>query len=171
MNLNKIFQSKQSKIILIGLTGVIILLLVFEIGMMVGFEKADFSYRWGDNYHKNFAGPQGGFLLRDFNGREFIDSHGVFGQIIKIDNSTIVTRGPDQMEKIILVNNKTIINRLRDKIKITDLKLDDFIVVIGIPNNMGQIEARLIRLVPAPLSRLQYQHDPGPPPFAPELNN
>ncbi|MDD2646717.1 MAG: hypothetical protein PHV78_02920 [Patescibacteria group bacterium] len=149
----KIFQSKQFKIIFIGVVGVIMLLLIFKIGMMVGFKQADFSYRWGDNYHTNFAGPQGGFLLRDFNGREFMDAHGVFGQIIKIDNPMIITRGPGDMEKIVLVKNNTIINRLRDRIEIDDLRPDDFIVVIGAPNNIGQIEARLIRMVLSPSFR------------------
>ena len=52
------------------------------------------------------------------------------------------------MEKIILVSDATIIKRFQDTIKLADLKVDDYIVVIGEPNNAGQIEAKLIRLMP-----------------------
>jgi hypothetical protein len=44
------------------------------------------------------------------------------------------------------------IERLRETVKISDLKVDDFVVVIGEPNDSGQIEAKFIRLLPpAPL--------------------
>jgi hypothetical protein len=31
-----------------------------------------------------------------------------------------------------------------------DLALDDFVVVIGVPNDKGVIEAKLIRVIPKP---------------------
>lgn len=116
-------------------------------GTMVGFRKADFSYRWGDNYHQNFAGPRGGFMS-GFGQGDFVDSHGAFGQIIKIDGSTIIMNGADNVEKVIVTNSDTVIRSLRDNIKLTDLKVNDNIVVIGQPDNNGQIEAKLIRLMP-----------------------
>ena len=39
---------------------------------------------------------------------------------------------------------------MRDEIKISDLKIGDFIVVIGSPNTDGQVEAKFIRLMPEP---------------------
>ena len=39
----------------------------------------------------------------------------------------------------------------RDVVTTNELKLDDHIVVIGSPDSSGQIEAMLIRLLPAPL--------------------
>ena len=55
------------------------------------------------------------------------------------------------MEKIVLVNDQTVIRRGRDNVKVSDLKVDNNLVVIGDPNEMGQIAAKLIRLMPAPL--------------------
>ncbi len=149
MDYNKFFQSKTFKIILGGVGVIIILLLVFELGKIVGFKKANFSYRWGENYHQNFGGPREGFF-KDFSGRDFIGAHGVFGQIMKIDGSTLVIKGQDDVEKIVLVNDKTVIERFRETVKITDLKVDDYIVVIGEPNDAGQIEAKFIRIMPSP---------------------
>lgn len=149
MDINKFFQSKLFKWIICGILSLIVLLFVFKIGMFVGSKRADFAFRWGENYHKNFAGPRGGFF-NEFSGKDFIDAHGIFGQIIKIDGQTIVIEGQDNVEKIILVKEDTTIRSLRDNIKLSDLKVNDYIVVIGDPNDAGQIEAKLIRVVPPP---------------------
>ncbi len=160
MNFNNFFQSKNFKIILGVVGGIIIFLLVFQAGAFMGFRKASFSYRWAENYHRNFGGPREGFF-NDFSGRDFIDAHGVFGQIIKIDGSTLVIKGRDDVEKIVLIKENTIIEHLRDTIKIADLKIDDYIVVIGEPNDAGQIEAKFIRFIPAPPKETSFE--PLPP--------
>ncbi len=149
MNISKILQSKKFKWLICGIAAFIVLLFVFKLGMVVGFRKADFSYKWGENYHRNFGGPRAGFFnnfSRDFMARDFIDAHGVFGQIIKIDGATLVIKGGGNVEKIVLVEENTIINRFRDAINISDLKVDDYITVVGEPNASGQIEAKLIRI-------------------------
>jgi len=141
MDINKILQSKKFKIVMSIIGSIIILLLVFSIGTIVGFKKANFSFRWAENYHRNFGGPREGFFGQ-INGRDFIDAHGVFGQIIKIDGSTLIINGRDNTEKVVIIKNDTVING-------PQMKVNDYIVVIGDPNNTGQIEARLIRLMPA----------------------
>ncbi len=152
MDFNKIFHSRKLKIALWIIGAFIIILLVFQAGMVVGFKKANFSYKWGENYHQNFAGPRAGFfgdfMNRDF-GRDFIDAHGIFGQIIKIDSLALVIKGANNTEKIILLKDDTTIRRFQETIKAGDLKIDDQIVVIGSPNDAGQIEAKLIRILPA----------------------
>lgn len=147
LNMKNFFQSKFLQGIIFGLGLIIILLLVFKAGMMVGMRKAKFSYGWGENYHRNFGGPKGGFL-RDSPGRDFIDANGTVGQIIKIDGQTVVVKGRDNVEKIILAQDDTTINRGRENIKLADLKIDDYIVTIGQPNSEGQIKAKLIRVMP-----------------------
>jgi hypothetical protein len=157
MDLNKIFSTAggsasggQSKIflgIICGIGAFIILLLVFKAGTMVGVRKADFSCRWSDNYHQNFGGPREGFM-KGFGDRDFIDANGTTGQIIKIDGSTLVIKGRNDVEKVILLKEDTTISGPTDKLKSTDLKIDEYVVVIGEPNAQGQIEAKLIRLLP-----------------------
>jgi len=148
MDINKILQSKKFKITMGIIGGLIVLLLAFGIGAFVGLRRANFSFRWAENYHRNFGGPRNGFF-GEINGRDFIDAHGVFGQIIKIDGSTLIINGRDNTEKIVVIKDKTIINGFQNNLKPADLKVNDYIVVIGDPNNTGQIEARLIRLMPA----------------------
>jgi hypothetical protein len=90
MDFTKIFKSKTFKIVLAVIAGFVIILLILAMGMFIGYRKANFSYRWGENYHRNFGGPRGGFF-EDFGGRDFIGGHGTFGQIIKIEVQTLVT--------------------------------------------------------------------------------
>lgn len=162
MDFNKIFQSKTFKYVLYGIGALIVLLIVFRLGMAVGFKKAGFSYSWGESYHRNFGGPRGGFL-KDFAEDSFINGYGTVGRIMKVGSSTIVMRGQDNVEKIVLVKDTTSITRNRETIKSVDLKVDDYIVVIGDPNNTGQVDAKFIRVM---LSQ-SGPFLPPPPPFPP----
>lgn len=152
MDTDKLFESKKFKKVVLGIIILMILLSVFKAGMVVGERKAEFSNRWGDNYHRNFGGPRTGFL-NGFGDKDFINANGTFGQVIKIDGQTIVIKGQGDVEKIVLIKDNTAIRRFRDTVKSTDIKVGDYAVVIGEPDSTGQIEANLIRLLPSgPLS-------------------
>lgn len=149
MDYAKFLQSKKFRIALCVIGGLVVAFAIFGAGMAVGFKKANFSYRWGENYHKNFGGPRGGFF-KDFDGRDLIDAHGVSGQIITIAGPTLVIKGRNNIERIVLVNEKTVIQRGRETVDSTAFSLDDVVVVIGEPNDAGQITAKFIRIMPAP---------------------
>ncbi|MDO8600801.1 MAG: DUF5666 domain-containing protein [bacterium] len=142
-------QSKKFKIALIVLGALIVLLAAFRAGEFVGYKKARFSYMWGENYHRNFAGPRGGFfgdVRRGFEDGDFISAHGTFGSVISIDGSTLVIKGEGDVEKTILVSDKTMIESRREPLRISGLRVDDRVVVIGSPDEQGRIEAKLIRV-------------------------
>lgn len=145
----KIFQSKLFKGIILAVIALIVVLLAFKAGTMIGFRRADFSCRWGDNYHRNFGGPKGGFF-EDMNDRNFMPGNGIFGQIIKVEGNTLTIKGQDNLEKSVLVEEKTSIMKFREQLKIADLKVDDNVVVMGEPNESGQTVAKLIRIMPLP---------------------
>lgn len=157
-NFLNFIKSKTFVTIIVVLFGLALLAGVFTLGAAIGYRKARFSYAWGENYNRNFGGPREGFMgnfARDFSGRDLIDAHGTFGQIMKIDPSTgsgqaatLVIKGPDNVEKSVLIKDDTTIQRLRETIKSGDLKINDNVVVIGNPNNSGQIEAKFIRVMP-----------------------
>jgi hypothetical protein len=149
MELKTIFQSKISRGILYGVAIFLLLLTVFQAGVFVGVKKASFSGQYGDNYFRNFAQPRQEFM-REFEGKNLTGGHGVFGAILKIDGQNIIIKGPNNLEKIIVTDEKTQIMNMQNPVKITELKTDDNLVVIGSPNESGQIEAKLIRMLPAP---------------------
>jgi len=138
--------------ILCGLVIAIIALFIFQAGVFVGFRKASFAYQYGDNYYQMFEGrgpenghgPEVGGMMKD----NFPGGHGVVGKIIKVDLPTIIVLGSDNLEKVVLVDNDTVIKQFRNQATSTDLKVGDMVVVIGAPNNKGQVDARLVRLMP-----------------------
>lgn len=146
--MKKVFGTKIVKTALLVLGILIIALFVFWSGMMVGFRKAGFNYQLGQNYHELFEGPDRR-LSRDFRGRNFMDANSAVGSVIKVDTSTLVIKGDDGMEKSILISDKTSIRRFQDAILPSDIKVDEKVVVLGAPSTTGQIEARLIRVMPA----------------------
>ena len=152
--LEKIFKSKVLVRILYGVGIVVVLGLIFSAGVSVGFHRASFGKAWGDNYERNFG-------MRpnhpDFMGNNFPNAHGAIGKIIKIELPTIIVQDKDNTEKVILIKDDTQVEKIKDKIQTSNLKIDDFVVVIGSPNDKGQIEAKFIRLMPAPDSLNQPQ--------------
>src|SRR3989344_8606126 len=129
----KLFRNRDVlKWVIIGLAGFVVLVLVFGAGVKVGTFKARYSYRWADNYHKNFAGPRGGFLgdWQKFPAGDFISGHGAFGEIIEIKDNGFVIKGRENVEKVIIIDEDTTITKGREAIK-SWLKVGDRVVIIG----------------------------------------
>jgi hypothetical protein len=140
------------KWIIFGLAGFALIVLIFGAGMFVGGMKAKFSYKWAESYHKNFAGPKTGFLgnwqkMQSMPG-DFIEGHGVFGEIIEIQDTGFIVKGRGDIEKIVIISDETIINKGPEKIT-NEIKIGDRVTIIGTPNEQGQIEAKLIRIFDA----------------------
>jgi hypothetical protein len=141
----KVFESKTSFRILCGIGILIAALLIFFTGVTVGIHKASFGHAWEENYERNFGfGPDQPIFDRD----NLPNSNGAIGKIIKIESPTIIVQDKDNTEKVVLISNDTKIEEMREAVTLNDLKLNDFIVVIGSPDNKGQIEAKFIRVMP-----------------------
>lgn len=76
--------------------------------------------------------------------------HGANGKIIKIELPIIIVADKDNTEKVVIIGDDTKIIKQKTEISSTELDLDDFVVIIGNPNDQGQIKAKLIRLLPYP---------------------
>lgn len=149
MDLKDIHKSKTIRGIIIGLGIAILVLGIFKLGMVAGYHKARFSTQFGDNFNRNFVDPRGEGFFKDFSDRRGPPGgHGAVGKIVSIALPLIVVAGPDNIEKTIVISDSTEIHKYRDDITTTDLKVGDFIVVLGTPNDDGQVEAKLIRTIP-----------------------
>jgi len=129
-------------------------LLIFQLGMFVGFRKASFSYGWSDNYDRVFGGPAGG-MMRGFTGKNMTNGHGTAGTIASISDDGFIIKGGDGVEKMIIISAKTSIINGRSSLKPSDLRIDDRVTVIGQPQNNGTVNAEIIRVfgaVPPPPS-------------------
>lgn len=149
--LNELLNSKSSIILLVIIACFLLLVIVFKLGVTIGFEKAKFSYKWADNYYKNFTEQKPfddkippHFLKND---DIFMNSHGIVGDIISINgNSLVIENKKDNVENIILLSDETTIKGPQN-LTLKDLKINDEIVCIGEPNKEGIIEAKLIRIM------------------------
>lgn len=149
-NLEKIVSSKTFLRIVKATAAALVLLLVFACGILVGLEKARFSYELGDHYYHAFAGSPGFFMDRNF-----LNAHGSSGNIIKIDGNTVTVENSEGVEKNIEIGNDSQIRMGHQEINPSDLKLNENIVVIGTPDSQGEIDARLIRVMPMMLPPAQ----------------
>jgi hypothetical protein len=144
----RVFESRVLVGILYGIGIVTVIILIFSAGFSVGFRKASFGHAWGENYERNFGmRPERPPLLGENN---FPNAHGSIGKIIKVELPTIIVQDKDNTEKVILIKDDTKIQRMQKRIEAASLNVDNFIVTIGSPNDRGQIEAKFIRVMPAP---------------------
>ena len=155
--LKKVSESKTAKrIIKVGVV-IVSALIIFQAGQFVGLKRAEFSFRMADNYYNNFDGrlERGGMIKPSSrnmmaDGR-FTESHGAAGKIIKISLPTVTVSTADNFEKTIYISSSTVIREFRELIASSSLKVDDIVVAIGEPTMNGQIEAKLIRVMPEPI--------------------
>jgi hypothetical protein len=165
MDTNKFVKSKTLKWLILGCAELALIAIVFRTGMIVGFSKANYNFRWGAEYHNMFGGPRDGWFgarggrggmmggafelnspIGQFGKDGFSPGHNVFGTIINISSSTIIVKGSDNVEKSLLISTGTTIRRGRSDIKISDLKENEKIVALGSPSSTGQIETKFIRV-------------------------
>ncbi len=145
-----IFRSRWFVLALKIFVGLVAALLIFQLGMFVGFRKANFSFSYGDNYHRTFGGPAGGFM-RGFEGKDFMNGHGTAGVIAAVNDDGIVINGSDGMEKMVAISKKTSIIKGHAALKAADLHLGDLVTVIGRPQNDGTVSAEIIRVFGPPM--------------------
>ncbi len=146
-------QNKKIRAILIILGACIILLLVFGLGIAVGYRKAIFASNWSKNYFHNFYGaPRIGMM-----GMHDIDDavqapfslHGAAGQVIDVATATLSVQSSFGNEQSIVVMPGTVIRTFDGGTSLDDVDTGEWVTVIGAPNQAGQIEARLIRVFPS----------------------
>lgn len=157
MDTKEIVKSKKFKIAALAVGVVIIALVSFASGVLVGFKKARFSYKFGENYERNFIGgpftgpmgmmgPRPRGMMPDFEGRGFRNAHGIAGDIISVADNKIIIKDREGQENTISVDDKTLIKRGQDTVSLNDLKNGERIVVMGRPGDNGTINADLIRV-------------------------
>ena len=156
--IKKTLESKTAAKILYGLGIAIVLMCTFHAGVITGFQKASYGHAWGQHYSENFGignidrddvslgGMMNNFGMMDY----FPNAHGATGKVIKITLPNLIVKDDDNMERIISTDANTLIQKGRTTLQANELGLDDFIVVIGTPDDKGLIEAKLIRVIPAP---------------------
>jgi len=142
-------MNTKLKYVIAGVGVVIVLLLTFQAGVMFGYHRANFGYRWSQNYGDNFfpRPTMGSGMMGGFNNRAELKGHGAFGEIVKVDDSSMVVKGRYEAEKTVTLDKNTVIESDGGEIKVSDLKVGETVFVIGTPNEAGQITAKVVRML------------------------
>lgn len=127
----------------------VLIIVVFQIGVLVGFKKAKFSFSMGENYARMFEKKEEK-KMRMFADR-FPTSHGSAGKIIKIGEDSFVVEDREGIEKTIVFATSTMVKKFKESVSVQEIQAGDFVVVVGSPNEDSEIVAELIRVLPPPL--------------------
>lgn len=153
INIKDLHKSKTFQGIIVGIVSIVILLLAFQLGVFVGYRKAGFSSRFigyvggerKDFERGEMMNRKGMLGFRD----DMVNGHGAVGKVVSVTLPNLIVAGPDNLEKVIVTSTTTIVRRSHDALTVTDIKVDDAIIVLGNPNENGEIVAKLIRIVDA----------------------
>ncbi len=152
---NEFLRSRLFMGIVAGIGITLVAIFLFEAGVAVGYREASFSSQWGKNYESNFGmmTSRGGIMLTN---SRIPNPEGTLGKIVSITpaaitsgTTTIVVAGPQNPEENVLITSDTMIRDNEDTLTVSALKVGSYAVVLGEPDSKGQINAKLIRIVPA----------------------
>lgn len=145
--LRRFIEAKPFETILVALFVLVILIAVFEAGVFFGMREARSSYRWGENYDRNFGGPGGGFMPSP---GSLPNGHGAFGRIASTSLPTFIITDPVHPEEHITIGDDTVIRDGNTTVSSSALTVGTYVIIVGSPGEQGSIEAKLIRIMPAP---------------------
>jgi hypothetical protein len=81
-------------------------------------------------------------------GNNLPTAHGAFGTVLTTTLPTFIIEDKDGLEKSILILSSTIIKNISGNASSSSITPNNLIMVLGDPNASGQIEAKLIRIMP-----------------------
>ncbi len=151
--MKELLNSKKYAPIIYTIGLLFVALIIFLAGIFVGYHKAQFSAQFGDRYYNAFGKHMNSpiTMMGGPDADDLVSGHGAAGKVISVNFPNILVSDATGLEKSIIINNETIIRSARESIASTSVRLNDFIIVIGTPNSRGQIDARLIRIMPPPM--------------------
>ena len=145
--MSNFLESKIVRTILWMLGGLIVLVVVFGLGISVGYGRAGFASGFDQNYYRNFYGAPPGGPVGLVSPPMSAVTHGVVGTVIDLGTSTISVENQQGNEQSVAVSSSTDIRNGNGNVMIGDVVVGDQIAVIGEPNSEGQVDARFIRIL------------------------
>jgi len=135
--------------IIVALGILFVILVIFGAGVIVGYEKGEFSERWDKNYPEIMSGQRAPMYTNMIRDNSTPVAHGAFGQVIANNFPSIVLKGPQEIEKVVIISSTTIIRYMHQNASSSDIKEGVWVTALGIPDEKGQINASFIRIMSA----------------------
>lgn len=127
--MKQLFASPKYRRLTFWIGIIVLLLLAFQGGVFVGFHKASMAYHFDERYQIAYGqhfrnGPLG--MPQD----DFPEAHGATGRVLSVNLPSIVIEDRNA-ERIVLVDDDTVVRKNRDKVEATSIMTNDFVVEIG----------------------------------------
>jgi len=158
LQMGKYSDNQKFKHAIKGVLALVIVVIIFFAGMVVGRIQGRFSYnrisknsmmmnRGEFNNNSMKSAPRlyntPGILGQGDN-QMMLNSNGIKGSITSVGNNQIVVRGDNGVSENVTITAATIIKNQTQDSQISDLKSGQSIVLIGDPNSQGGISAKFI---------------------------
>lgn len=152
--MNDFLKIPKTKTLLWILCSILVVLVAFGLGVVVGYRRAVFASGWSENYYHNFydMSPDHGFFMTGIGSgaSQPFNPHGVAGEVVDIGSSTLSVQDADGEAQSVFVASATPIREMNGSILFTAIQIGDHVTIIGQPNDSGQVEARFIRVFTTP---------------------
>ena len=137
----------KTRTLLWTLSFILVLLVVYALGIVVGYRRATFETAFDDHYSRTF---NVGMMLNPP-----MMPHGVIGRVIDIATGTLSVRDPFGNEVYVLIASGTTVREFNEDVSAATIANGDNVAVIGEPDADGDVEARFIRLFRASSTVIQ----------------
>jgi len=148
--MKNILETKTYGKIITILSIILIALIIFSAGIFVGYYKATFSHDLDDVYRQGFNSPNSPFEPF-MQGSDDVNPHGIVGQIVSTNLPlSIMIKGGKNAEQIVTLAPETTVRIFHTLATTSDIRVGEQAIVIGTPNDKGEIQASFIRIIPPP---------------------
>lgn len=140
-------KSRSFRVVVTALLVVLVAAVIFQAGMFVGYRRATFSYHWNEMYTRGPGDPHS--VYAPFMGDDMNPNpDGASGEIVSVHLPEIMIKAPSQNEKVVIISPDTIIRRMRAMGSSSDLTSGTQVIVVGKPDDQGDIRASFVRIFP-----------------------
>lgn len=143
------FQSPAVSKVILALAILLVILLIFQVGVLVGYRRGIFSSDWNSAYDRGMDDPH--FIFAPFiHDGDDINPHGTIGQIVSVHLPSLLIKGSTTAEQTITISSSTTLRFMHSTASTADLAPGDQVIVIGEPQQNGTIDAVFIRIMSQP---------------------
>jgi hypothetical protein len=157
LQMGKYSDNQKFKHAIKGVLALVIVVIIFFAGMVVGRIQGRFSYNHisrvsmmnqGELNNNSMMNTPRAYntpgILGQGNQETMPNSNGIKGTITSVGNNQIVVKGDNGVSENITITAETIIKNQTQDLKISDLKSGQNVTIIGDPDSQGGISAKFI---------------------------
>lgn len=142
-------ESKPVRYAVVGAVALAATLVVFRLGVLVGYKKSVFSDKLSCGYSRTFAPGPRAAADGDVDADDSWGSvHGAAGRVASVATSSIVVADRGGVEKLVLMGERVEVRSGLGATTSGAIRSGDVVVVLGYPDERGRIVAELVRIMP-----------------------